>query len=135
MRRVQKKLHEIHSFSWKWQREKRRDQSDLFRQYKGDNYGSLLTQWLGGLFSWLCWQNYLDSQRFYFHLLVLIGQARFNKSFSQRSVSLSDCSNVCLPSGRWKMSVSDWQKKSVSLSLHCFGLTAYIELGGEKDNF
>ena len=62
-----------------------------FRRYKGDNYGSLLqAHWLvGGLLSRLCWQNYLDSQRFYFHLLVLIGPARFNEPFSQRSVSLS----------------------------------------------
>ena len=111
-----KTLHEIYLFGRKWQRGKRRNESDLFRRYKEDNYGSLLqTHWLSGLFSRLCWQTYLDSQRFYFHLLVLIGPARFNK-FSQSSVSLSDCSNVCLPSGHCrKMSVSDCRKMSVSL--------------------
>ena len=33
------------------------------------------------LFSRLCWQNYLDLQSFYFHLLVLIGLAWFTESF------------------------------------------------------
>ena len=136
MRKVQKSLHEIHTFGRKGQREKRRNQSDLFRWYKGDNNGSLKqTHWLSGLFSRRCWQNYLDLQRFYFHLMVLIGPVRFNKSFSQRSVSLSDYSNVCLPSGLWKMFVSDRRKMSVSLSVEkcwslshcCFELTAYIE--------
>ena len=50
---------------------------------------------LRGLFSRLCWQNYQDLQSFYFHLLVLIGPARFNKSFFAASPFLSDPSK-CL---------------------------------------
>ena len=66
MHTVQKRLYEIHSFGQKWLRGKRRNESDLFRRYKGDNYRSLLqTHWFSSLFSQLCWQNYLDSQRFY----------------------------------------------------------------------
>ena len=57
----------------------------------------LCYRYIKGLFSRLCWQNYLDSQRFFFHFLVLIGPARFNKSFSQRSAFLSD-SSKCLSS-------------------------------------
>ena len=106
MHRVQKKKsHEIHSFDWESQREKdeisltysddiRETTTDL--SYKHIDLAILLSQ-LG--------QNYLDSQRFYFHLLVLIGPARFHKSFLQclvslsdcEKMSLSDCSNVCLP--------------------------------------
>ena len=41
MCRVQKRLLEIHLFGRKGQREKRWNQSDLFRWYKGDNYGFL----------------------------------------------------------------------------------------------
>ena len=36
---------------------------------------------LSGLFSLLCRQHYLDSQRFYFHFLVLIGLAPFTRLF------------------------------------------------------
>ena len=143
MRRVQKN-HTRFTRSTGSQREKRRNQSDLFRRYKGDNNGSLLqTHWLNGLLSRLCWQNYLDSQRFYFHLLVLIGPARFTKSFSQCSVSLSDHSNVCLPSGLQKMStsyhrkMSDWRKMSVSLSTpqfcsadNLYGVKSSIDIFG-----
>ena len=110
MYRVEKRLHKIHLFGWKGQKERKGEISLIwirlispflsFRWYKGDNNGFLLqTHWLSGLFSRLCWQNYLDSQRFYFHLLVLIGPARFNKSFLRCLVSLSDHSNVCFPSG------------------------------------
>ena len=75
----------------------RQNQSDLFRRYKRDDYGSSLqTHQLSSLLSWPCWQNYLDSQIFCFHLLVLIKPARFHKSFLQCLVSLSD---------HWKMSV------------------------------
>ena len=66
MCRVQKRLHELHLLGRKRQREKRWNQSDLFRWYKGDKYGFLLqTHWLSGLFSRLCWQNYLGISWFW----------------------------------------------------------------------
>ena len=89
-----------------------------FRRYKGDNYGSSLqAHWLvSGLLSRLCWQNYLDSHRFYFHHLVLIGPARFNKPFLECSVSVSLTAEMSVSA-----SALDW-------------LTAYMDEGGEKDN-
>ena len=100
MRRVQKRLDEIHSFGRKVTERKKKEKYGMSQIYpvgisETSTDPCLETHLLRGLISRLCWQNYLDSQRFYFYLLVLIGPARFTKSFSQRSAFLSDCSK-CL---------------------------------------
>ena len=71
MRKVQKKRsHEIYSLG-------ERENKEGVRETTKDP--CLLLLKVG--FSWLCWQNYLDSQSFYFQFLILIRPARFTKSF------------------------------------------------------
>ena len=78
---------------------------------------------LKGLFSRVCGQNYLDSQRFYFHLLILIGPGRFNKSFFAASAFLSDRSK-CLSFSNCGL------KLTLNLSANCL-----YGVGQGIDNF